>query len=105
MACLRSLRLTWRSRFKPGLHISCKDQKHMLGNMYGLSHIAVMKKPCVRKFEALPCSKLLGISQTTLTRELHNVRYANNSPVCHLIGSFDRALEMTCSISGRDTAF
>ena len=32
----------------------------------------------------------------TLTCELRNVRYANYSPVYHLIGSFDRTFEMAC---------
>ena len=40
-----------------------------------------------------------------LIRELHNVRYANNLPVCRSISSFDCALKMACSISRRDTAF
>ena len=58
---------------------------------------------------ALPCqiNQILGSSRTnnctlnvTLIRELRNVRYANNLPVCHSISSFDCALEMACSISG-----
>ena len=38
--------------------------------------------------------RLITVSNVRLIRELCNVRYANNSPVCHSISSFDRALEM-----------
>ena len=45
------------------------------------------------------------ILNVTLIRELRKVRYANSLPVCHSISSFDCALEMACSISGRGTTF
>ena len=48
---------------------------------------------------------IITVLNVTLIRELRNVRYANNLPVCHSISSFDCALEMACSISRRGTAF
>ena len=45
------------------------------------------------------------VSKCHAYHELRNIRYANNSPVYHSISSFDRALEMACSISDSGTAF
>ena len=45
------------------------------------------------------------ITYVMLTVELHNVRYANNSPVYHLISPFDHALEMVSSTSDSGIVF